>query len=172
MSDDQSKSGSGAGVVVVVVLLLLLGPCVVGTGLLVLGGVFYASVDMPQPVAMPGAPAAAATFPVDALLPAGGALPANTTITVNSMQWSGNLFDQSEEILTLARYDQIRPGMSYDEVLTVLAIPENKRPPDIELVGPTSDVELKWFGGENDELSITVKLKGKVVTDKSQSGLK
>jgi hypothetical protein len=61
--------------------------------------------------------------------------------------------------------------MTYDEVIATLGIPEDRRPPDIDLVTPESDVELKWFGGENDAKSITVKLKGKVVVDKAQSGL-
>jgi hypothetical protein len=41
----------------------------------------------------------------------------------------------------------------------------------MELVGPESNVELKWFGGPEDSTSITVRLKGKTVTGKSQTGL-
>ncbi len=112
------------------------------------------------------------TMPPGTPLPGGMSIPGNATITVNNMTWSQNLFDASDEILTLANYEQIRPGMTYDELITVLAIPDDRRPPDIEFVGPESDVELKWFGGPNDALSITVKMKGKVVIDKTQSGLK
>ena len=64
--------------------------------------------------------------------------------------------------LTAAKFEQIRPGMTYEEVLAVLEIPEDRRPPDMELIGPESDVELKWVGGTNDDdQSITVYMKGK-----------
>lgn len=168
MTESQSKSeresGSSAGIVIVVVLLLLLLPCI--AGLFLLGGFFLFQVRAPQPIALPPVPGA------NAPLPGNGLIPPNATITVNEMKWSGNLFEGAAEILTLARYDLIQPGMTYDELLAVLAIPENKRPPDMELIGPASDVELKWFGGPDDSLSITVKMKGKTVTQKSQSGLK
>jgi hypothetical protein len=121
---------------------------------------------VPQAIPLPPVPGA------NAPLPGNIAIPGNTTITINNMQWSTNLFDAAEEILTLTKYDQIKPGMTYEELVSVLAIPENKRPPDIDLVGPDSDVELKWFGGSDDAMSITVKMKGKVVIDKTQNGLK
>ncbi len=159
----QTESGSGAGVVIVVVLLLLMLPCVGG---LLLGGYFLLQVQAPQPIALPPVPEANAPLPANVMIPP------NSTITVNQMTWSGNLFEGAQESLTLARYDQIQPGMTYEEVLSLLAIPEHKRPPDMEMIGPASDVELKWFGGPDHALSITVKMKGKVVTEKGQSGLK
>ncbi len=174
MPEDQSKSGSNAAVVIVVVLLLFFLLC--GGGLVLLGGVLFARLQAPQPIPLPPVPGVNAplpgTMPPSTPLPGGMSIPGNATITVNNMQWSQNLFDASDEILTLAKYDQIKPGMTYDELVSVLAIPENRRPPDIELVGPESDVELKWFGGPDDALSITVKLKGKVVVDRTQTGLK
>jgi hypothetical protein len=156
-------------VVIVVVLLLLILPCMVG--LVLFGGALFFRLQAPQPMALPPVPGANAPLP-GTTMPGNMAIPGNTTITVNNLNWSQNLFEASEEILTLAKYDQIKPGMTYEELVTVLAIPENRRPPDIELVGSESDVELKWFGGPAGAKSITVKMKGKVVIDKTQSGLK
>jgi hypothetical protein len=136
--------------------LLLCVPCL-GAFLLV-GGLFVAGVQLPPPMALPPVPGATA-------------LPPGANISVNSMQWSQNLFEATDEILTLAKYDQIKPGMTYDELVATLEIPEDRRPPDIELIGPESDVELKWFGGQSGEKSIAVKLRGKVVIDKTQTGL-
>jgi hypothetical protein len=160
MTEDPSKSG-GAATVVVVVLLLLALPC--AAGLLFTGGLFLVRLKV-QPIPLPPVPGANAP-------PGSPPTPAHTEITVSSMTWSQNLFGESAEILTLARYEQIKLGMTYEELVSVLGIPENRSPPDIEHVGPGSNVELKWFGPD-DELSITVKLKGKVVVDKTQSGLK
>ncbi len=173
MTQDQAKSGSSAAVVVVVVLLLLMIPCA-AAGVFLLAGFAVFSVQAPQPIPLPPVPGANAPLPSMPATPLPGNLtiPDGATITVNEMRWSQNLFEASGQILTLAKYDQIKPGMTYDEVLSVLAIPEDRRPPDIELVGPESDVELKWFGGPEDALSITVKLKGKTVIDKAQTGLK
>jgi hypothetical protein len=91
------------------------------------------------------------------------------------MQWSQNLFEDEEQILTLAKYEKIQPGMTYDELTAVLGLPPDRwRPPDIDRVSPESPVELTWFGGadQKKERSITVKLKGKTVVGKSQKGLK
>jgi hypothetical protein len=164
MNEDESKSGSGAAVVVVVVVLLFAVVC--GGGIVLLGGYFMLRVQAPAPMALPPVPGANAPVPGPTL-----AIPDNSSINVNNLKSSQNLFDAAAEVLTLAKYEQIKPGMTYDELVAVLAIPDNKRPADIELVGPESDVELKWFGGPDDALSITVKMKGKVVTDKSQTGL-
>jgi hypothetical protein len=163
VGDDQAKSGGGAAVVIVVVLLLLALPCIAGVFLLAGFAVFR--VQAPAPMPLPPVPGANAPLPGDMMVPIGG------SVTVNQMTWSQNLFDAADEILTPEKYDQIKPGMTYDEVIATLGIPEDRRPPDIDLVTPESDVELKWFGGENDAKSITVKLKGKVVVDKAQSGL-
>jgi hypothetical protein len=159
MTNDETKSGTNAGVVIVVVLLLLGLPCVAGLALVVLGGAFLVREAQPVPLPMQAVP-----------LPMQAAMPADGSITVNSMQWSQNLFDQAEGILTKAKFEQIQPGMTYEEVLAVLEIPENRRPPDMELIGPESDVELKWVGGTNDDLSITVYMKGKTVVRKDQTG--
>ena len=105
-------------------------------------------------------------------VPFQASMSANGTITVNNIQSSQNLFDNADRILTVAKCEQVRLGMTYDQLLVVLEIPENRRPSDMELVGPESDVELKWFGGTNDALSITIKLKGKTVVGKAQTGLK
>jgi hypothetical protein len=169
MNDDRSGSGSGAAVVVVVIVLLFAVVC--GGGIVLFGGLFFLRVQAPAPMALPPVPGANAPLP-GPTLPGGMAIPDKASINVNNLKSSQNLFDAAAEILTLAKYEQIQPGMTYDELVSVLAIPDNKRPADIELVGPESDVELKWFGGPDDALSITVKLKGKVVTDKSQTGLK
>jgi hypothetical protein len=154
MTEDHSRSGGGAAVVIVVVLLLLVLPC--AAGVLLLGG--FMVFRMQAPIAAP------APMPADMALPGG-------TVTVNTMSWSGNLFEDADKVLTLAKYEQIQPGMSYDQVVAILEIPEAKRPPDMELIGPESDVELKWFGGENDARSITIKLKGKTVVEVAHSGL-
>ena len=174
MTDDQVKSESSAAVVIMVVLLLLFVPCL--AGLVLFGGVFLARMQVPQAIPLPPVPGANAPLtrpiPPGTTLPGGLAIPDNASISVNSLKSSQNLYDQAEEVLTLAKYDQIKPGMAYEELLSLLEIPENKRPADIELVGPESDVELNWFGGPDDALSITVKMKGKVVVEKTQSGLK
>ncbi len=174
MTDDQSKSGTNAAVVIMVVLILLLLPCL--AGLLFVGGMFFTRLEAPQPIPLPQVPGANAPLtgpiPPGTTLPGGLAIPENASVTVNNLQSGHNLFDEAEKILTLAKYDQIEAGMTYEALLSLLEIPENKRPADIELVGPESDVELKWFGGPDDALSITVKLKGKLVVDKTQSGLK
>jgi hypothetical protein len=170
MTHDQAKSGTSAAVVIVVALLLLVLLCA-AAALFLVGGLAFFSMQAPQPVALP--PVAGANAPLPSMpLPGNLTIPDGSAITVNEMRWSQNLFDSSDQILTLAKYDLIKAGMSYDEVLSVLAIPEDRRPPDMELVGPESDVELKWFGGPEDSLSITVKLKGKTVIDKAQTGLK
>gem|GEM_PF-5207749 len=163
VTEDQSKSGSSAAVVIVVVLLILFVMC--GGGLMLLGGWAFLRLEAPRPMALPQVPGANAPLPVTKMIPT------SATITVNDMKWSQNLFDASDGILTLARFDEIRPGMTYDELIAALAIPENRRPEDMKYVGPESDVELKWFGGPNDAKSITVKLKGTTVIDKTQSGL-
>ena len=163
MTDDQGKSGGGAAVVIVVVLLLLALPCIAGVFLLAGFAVFR--VQAPAPMALPPVPGANAPLPGDMTMPIG------ESITVNQMTWSQNLFEAADGILTLEKYEQIKPGMTYDEVIAALSIPEDRRPPDMDRVGPQSDVELKWFGGENDGKSITVKMKGKTVVDKAQSGL-
>lgn len=167
MTEGQSKpgteSGASAAVVMVVVLLLLMLPCI--AGLFFLGGAAFFWLQVPQPIALPPVPGANAPLPGNLPIPAGA------PITVNELKSSQNLFESAEEILTLARYDLIKPGMTYEEVLAVLAIPENKRPDDMELVGPATGVELKWFGGPNDALSITVKMNGKTVIGKSHTGL-
>jgi hypothetical protein len=173
MTEDQAKSGSSAAVVAVVVLLVLIVPCA-AAGLFLLAGFAVFSVQAPQPPLppVPGANSPLPTMPLPGTpIPGNLEIPAGS-ITVNEMRWSQNLFEASNQILTLAKYDQIKPGLTYDEVLSTLAIPENRRPPDIELVGPESDVELKWFGGPEGALSITVKMKGKTVIDKAQTGLK
>ena len=121
MTTNETKSGSNAGVVILVVLLLLGLPCVAGLVLVFLGGAFF--VGQAQPV-----PAPLQAFPA----PVPGVMPAPGSITVNSMQWSQNLFDQAEGILTKAKFEQIQPGMTYEEVLAVLEIPEDRRPPDME----------------------------------------
>ena len=173
MTDEQSKSGTNAAVVIIVVLILLLLPCL--AGLLFVGGRFFASLQAPRPISLPQVPGANAPLtgpiPPGTTMPGGLAIPDNASISVNSLKSSQNLFSAAEKVLTLAKYDQIKLGMTYEELLSLLEIPENKRPADIELVGPESDVELKWFGGPDDGLSITVKMKGKVVVDKTQSGL-
>lgn len=163
MKDAEAKPGSSAAVVIVVVLLLLMIPC--AAGLLFVGGLLFASFPAPQPIPLPPVPGA------NAPLPSGPAIPAGS-ITVNNLSSSQNLFDAAGEVLTLEKYERIQPGMTYDQLLAVLDLPENKLPADMDLVGPESDVELKWFGGPNGSLSITVKLKGKTVIEKSQTGLK
>jgi hypothetical protein len=159
MTNDETKSGSNAGVVILVVLLVLALPCVAGLGLVFLGGAFFVGHVQPAPAPMQAFPG-----PLPAAMPVEGAN------TVQSMQWSQNLFDQAEGVLTAAKYQQIQPGMTYEEVLAVLEIPENRRPPDMELIGPDSDVELEWVGGTDDDLSITVRMKGKMVVGKEQTG--
>lgn len=161
MTKDETKSGTNAGVVIVVVLLLLGLPCVAGLVLVFLGGAYFVGRAQPVPPPMQAIPT-----PMPATMPDEG------TITVNNMQWSQNLFDEAEGILTAAKFEQIKPGMTYEELLRVLEIPENRRAPDMELIGPESDVELKWFGGTDDSQSITVKMKGKTVVGKAQTGLK
>jgi hypothetical protein len=168
MTESQSnwgteKSGTSAAIVIVGVLLLLL-LLLCTAGLWFVGGLLFTQLQTPQPIALPPVPGANAPLPGTTAIP-------GATITVNEMKWSGNLINAAEDVLTLEKYDRVQPGMTYDEVLTVLSIPENRRPPDMELIGPQSDVELKWFGGPGDAQSITVKMKGKVVIDKDQSGL-
>src|SRR5262245_16680948 len=163
MTEDQSKSGTYAGVVIVVLLFLLILPC--AAGLVLFGAFVFLRLEAPRAMPLPPVPGANAPLPGPTML-----LP-NATITINDMQWSQNLFEAAGETLTLAKYDQIKPGMTYDELLATLAIPENRRPEDIQYVGPESKVQLKWFGGPNDAKSITVKMKGKVVIEKSQTGL-
>lgn len=165
MTEDQSRSESGAAVVIVVVLaVFLLVPCLLG--LVFVGGRLLVARSVPiQPIPLPPVPGANAPLPGTKMIATSG------TVTVNNMKWSQNLFDASDAVLTLAKYDEINLGMTYDELVTALAIPENCRPEDMKYVGPESDVELKWFGGPNDAKSITVKMKGKTVIDKTQSGL-
>ena len=165
--DDETKSGSSAGVVIAVALLVLMLPC--AAGVLLFGGIFLARVQAPPPIPLPPVPGANAPIPVPG--PAGMMSVPAGAVTVNSLNSRQNLFDEADRVLTLAKYEQIQPGMTYDDVIAALEIPESKRPSDIGLVGPDADVELTWFGGENDARSITVKLKGRVVVNKSQTGL-
>src|SRR4029450_173172 len=144
MTQDQSKSGTNAAVVIVVVLILLSLPC--AAGLVFLGGMAVLRFQAPPPSALPPVPGANAPLPGTAP-PGKMAIPGSASITVHNIQWSQNLFDAANEVLTKAKYDQIKPGMTYEELVSVLGIPENIRPPDIELVGPDSDVGLKGFGG-------------------------
>jgi hypothetical protein len=163
VNDDQTKSGTSAAVAVVVVMLVLAMVCALG--LLFVGGMFFTRLQAPAAMPLPPVPGANAPLPAPTM-------PTQGSVTVNNLNSSQNLFDAADEVLTLAKYEQIRAGMTYEQLLSILAIPENYQPADIDLVGPESDVELKWFGGENDATSITVKLKGKTVVSKSQSGLK
>src|SRR5688572_17795618 len=161
MTNDETRSGSNAGTVIVVVALLLLGlPCVAGLALLVVGRLVFVARVQPVPAPLQAMPA-----------PMQAAMPAERSITVENMKWSRNLFDEAAGILTAAKFEQIQPGMTYEELLAVLEIPANKRPPDMELIGPETDVELKWVGGNDDDLSITVHMKGKTVIRKDQTGL-
>jgi len=162
METDRNSGTSAAGVIVIALLALML-PC--AAGLVFFGAWFIVRLPAPQPIPLPPVPGA------NAPLPAGPAVPAGQ-ITVNNLQSSQNLFEAASEVLTLEKYDRIQPGISYEELLAVLEIPENKRPADMDLVGPASNVQLKWFGGSDDALSITVTLKGKTVIEKSQTGLK
>lgn len=41
----------------------------------------------------------------------------------------------------------------------------------MNLIGPETDLELEWHGGANDDKSITLKLQGKKIVKKSQTGL-
>ena len=163
MKEADEKPGSSAAAIVVVVLLLLMIPC--AAGLLFVGGLLFASLPAPRPIPLPPVPGANAPLPTGPAIPAG-------PITVNNLSSSQNLFDAASDVLTLEKYDRIQPGMTYDQLLAVLDLPEHKRPADMDLVGSESNVELKWFGGSDDAISITVKLKGKTVTQKSQTGLK
>ena len=163
MTEDNAHSNSSAGVVIVVVVLVLVMFCALG--LLFVGGMFFVRLQAPAAIPLPPVPGANAPLP-------GPTMPTQGSITVNDLSSSQNLFDAADEVLTLAKYEQIQPGMTYEQLISVLEIPENKRPDDIDLVGPESNVELKWFGGENDATSITVNLKGKTVVNKSQTGLK
>ena len=76
------KSGTNAGVVIVVVLLLLGLPCrcAAGLALVVLGGAFLVREVNPSP-----------SLCRQSLSPMQAAMPADGSITVNSMQWSQNL---------------------------------------------------------------------------------
>ena len=56
-------------------------------------------------------------------MPATHAIPGRASVTVNNMTWTQNLFGESDEILTLARYDQIKPGMTAEEVRKRLGPP-------------------------------------------------
>ena len=96
-------------------------------------------------------------------------------LTINSMKWSVHLFKDEQQILTLAKYEKIHPGMTYDELTAVLGLPADRwRPPDIEYVSVEGPVKLTLTAGadQNEARSITVDLKGKTVTGKSQSCLK
>lgn len=165
--DDETKSGSSAGVVIAVALLVLMLPC--AAGVLLFGGIFLARVQAPPPIPLPPVPGANAPLTVPG--PGGMMSVPAGAVTVNSLNSRQNLFDEADRVLTLAKYEQIQPGMTYDELIALLEIPEGKRPSDMELLGPDSDADLTWFGGENDAKSITVKLKGKAVVNKSQTGL-
>lgn len=94
---------------------------------------------------------------------------------VNSMRWDQTFHDkrQADRVFTLAKYEAIKPGMTYEEVLAILEIPPGPLRPDDDMrwVGPESPVELTWFGGAKKERSITIKLRGKTVVEKAQSGL-
>ena len=163
--------GSSAAVVIVVVLVLLMLPC--AAGLLLLGGaLFVARQAAPRPIPLPPVAGANAPLPVPPVIPGNAAIPDSATITVSTMTWSTNLFDDAANVLTLAKYEQIQPGMTYDQAIAILAVPENRQPPDMKYVGPQSDVELKWFGGPGDAQSLTIQMKGKIVTGKAQTGLK
>jgi hypothetical protein len=91
------------------------------------------------------------------------------------MRWDQRFHDQreSDRVFTLAKYEAIKPGMSYEEVIAVLEIPPGVLRPDDDMksVGPESPVELTWFDGPKTERSITVKLRGKIVIEKAQTGL-
>jgi hypothetical protein len=92
-------------------------------------------------------------------------------VNVTSMNSTQNLFNDADRSLTRSNYEKIEPGMTYEDVISVLQIPENRRPADMKWVGPESDVELTWTD-KDAARSITVKLKGKSITDKTQIGLK
>jgi hypothetical protein len=90
------------------------------------------------------------------------------------MWWDQTFHDQrqADRVLTPAKYEAIKPGMTYAEVIAILEIPPGPLRPDenMKWVGPESPVELTWFGPKK-ERSITLKLKGKTVVEKAQRGL-
>ncbi len=94
---------------------------------------------------------------------------------VHSMRWDQTFHDQREadKVFTLANYEAIKTGMSYEELIAVLEIPAGAMRPDDDMrwVGPESAVELTWFSGPKKDRSITIKLKGKTVVEKTQRGL-
>jgi hypothetical protein len=101
-------------------------------------------------------------------------MPHGPGVVINSMTWSWDLSRDEQQILTLANYERIQPGMTYDELMAVLELPLDRwRPADIEYLAADSPVELTWnaTGDRNNQRSITVKLKGKTVVSKSQKGL-
>jgi hypothetical protein len=121
---------------------------------------------------MPLPPVPGANAPLAGPAPGGmTSNPARGAATINGLKSRHSLFEEADKVLTLAKYDQIQAGMSYEDVISSLEIPEDKQPSEMNLVGPQSEVELTWFGGPGDAKSITVKMKGKVVVDKSQTGL-
>jgi hypothetical protein len=96
-------------------------------------------------------------------------------LTINSVKFGAHLSRDEEQILTLAKYEKIQSGMTYDELTAILGLPADRwRPPDMEYVAADAPMELTWtaVGDQNKERSITVHLKGKTVTGKSQNGLK
>ncbi len=94
---------------------------------------------------------------------------------VNSMRWDQTFHDprEADRVFTRAKYEAIKPGMTYEEAIAVLEIPSGPLRPDNDMrwVGPESPVELTWFSGPKKERSITIKLRGKTVVEKAQIGL-
>jgi hypothetical protein len=100
-------------------------------------------------------------------------LPAKGGITINSMKWSVNLFNDEMQIITRAKYEKIKPGMSFDELAAVLGLPLDRWRPDLSHVAADAPVELRWEAGfdQKKERSITVNLRGQTVISCSQTGL-
>jgi hypothetical protein len=162
MSHESPPRGSNTVVVLMVVLAVLLVPSVGGLFLAGFGlFAFRAAPTPPPPQAPPMAiPIGPITMPLD-----------ETNVTVGSMKSSKSLFEAGDQILTREKYDQIEAGMTYEEAISILEIPQDKLPDDMNLIGPETDLELEWHGGANDDKSITLKLQGKKIVKKSQTGL-
>jgi hypothetical protein len=163
MSAESSERGSNGAVVLVVVLAVLLIPCLGGLFLAGFGLFAFRATHVPAPP-LPAAPMAVPVGPLT--VPLEGA-----EITINNMRSTKNLFEAGDQILTREKFDRIKPGMTYEEAIVILEIPQTKLPDDMNLVEPESNVELNWHGGANDDKSITLRLKGKKIVEKSQTGL-
>ena len=80
-----------------------------------------------------------------------------------------NVGQDEGKVLTIAKYERIKAGMTYRELITLLNVPPEHQPEDIEDLESRTAVSLTWFTAAGPRLTVILR-KGKVI-EKRQRGL-